>query len=153
MKDSPREMTHSPVPPQARRAADAPETTAPLRADWPRLLAWLPLPLLLVMMAVLGAADLRTPYEFPHLLMAVDFLTRTLASLLIVYLAGRSFLVRGAPNLLLLGCGVAIWGSSGFVATSTLTNRDADLGVTISNLGIWLAALCQIGRASCRERV
>ncbi len=67
-----------------------------------------------------------------------------LACLLVVYLAGRSFLSRGAPGLLLLGCGVAIWGGSGFLATCTLTNSDANLGVTISNLGIWLAALCHL---------
>ena len=118
------------------------QATAPSRADWLRRLAWLPIPLLLFMMVVLSVADLRTAYESPRLLMAVDFLSRTLASLFIVYLAGRSFLVRGESGLLLLGCGVAIWGASGFVATSSLTSNDANFGVTVSNLGVWLAALC-----------
>ena len=109
-----------------------------------RKLAWLPIPLLLLAMVVFGVLDLRTAYEFPHLLLAVDFLTRTVASLVILYLAGRSFLDRGAPGLLLLGCGVALWGASGFVATSTLSIKDANLGVTISNLGILLSALCHL---------
>ena len=114
------------------------------RTDGRSCLAWLPIPLLLGAMLVLRAADLRTAYEAPHLLMAVDFLCRTLACLFIVSLAGRSFLARGNPGLLLLGCGVAIWGASGYVATSVLTHRDANLGVTVSNLGLWLAALCHL---------
>ena len=107
-------------------------------------LAWLPIPILLLAMAALWVADVRTAYESPHLLIALDFLTRTLACLLIVYLAGRSFLARGESWLLLLGCGVMTWGATGFVATSTLAVKDANLGVTISNLGIWVAALCHL---------
>ena len=107
-------------------------------------LAVLPIPLLLLAMVLLAVADLRTTYQSPYLLMALDFLCRTVACLFIAYLAGRGFLTRGAPGLLLLGCGVAIWGGSGLVATSTLTHADANLGITISNLGIWLAALCYL---------
>ena len=100
--------------------------------------------LLAVAMVVFWITDLRIAAEFPHLLLAVAFLTRTLASLGIVCLAGQSFLISGAPGLLLLGCGVAIWGISGFLATFTLTNTDANFGVTISNLGLWLAAVCHL---------
>ena len=66
--------------------------------------------MLLVTMAVLWAADLRTEYDWPILVMTLNFATRTLACLFIVYLAGRSFLDRGVPGLLFLGCGVMIWG-------------------------------------------
>jgi hypothetical protein len=55
MKDLPRSPTRPTVPP-TRYAADDLETTAPLRADWPRRLAWLPIPLLLVTITVLWAA-------------------------------------------------------------------------------------------------
>jgi PAS domain S-box-containing protein len=103
--------------------------------------AWVPIPLLLLTMVVLYVADLSTTYEAPHVQMALNFLTRTLACLFVVYLAGQSFLVRGAPGLLLLGCGVAIWGGTGLLITALVT-RDANLGITISNLGAWLSALC-----------
>ena len=93
-------------------------------------------------MLVSRAADLRTVHDFPYLLIVLDFFTRTLGSVFIVYLAGRTFLRRGAPELLLLGCGVAIWGSSGLIATSTLSIKDANLGPTIGSLGLWMAALC-----------
>ena len=97
-------------------------------------------------MAALWAADMRGPYESPFLAIALNFVTRTLASLFIVYLAGRSFWARGAPGLLLLGCGVAIWGTAGFVTTALLTS-DANVGVTISNLGAWFSALCHLAGA------
>jgi hypothetical protein len=56
MKDIRRNITRSPVPPPARQVADGLETTAPLRADWYRLLAWLTMPLLILTMAVRWAA-------------------------------------------------------------------------------------------------
>lgn len=105
--------------------------------------AWLPIALLFAVMAVLWAADLRTEYECPRLQMVLSFLSRTLASFFIMYLAGRRFLVQGAPGLLLLGCGVAIWGGASFMATAVVTH-DANLGVTVSNLGAWFSALCHL---------
>jgi hypothetical protein len=88
--DSHHETTYSQVPPPTRCVADRPETTAPLRADWPRLLAWPLVPLLLAPMAVLWAADLPDASE-----MALNIFTRTLASLLIVCLAHQSLLTCG----------------------------------------------------------
>ncbi len=114
-------------------------------------LAWLPIPVLLAAIVALWVADLRTEYPSPHLAMWLNFIARTLASLLVVYLVGRSFLARRAPGLLLLGCGVAIWGTAGFVSTAMLT-RDANLSVTISNLAAWLAALCHLAGASLSVR-
>lgn len=112
-----------------------------------RRLAWLPIPILLLTMAALWVADLRSTYESPHLMMFLNFVTRTLASVLIIYLAGRSFLSVGSPGLLLLGCGVTIWGASGFIA-STVGTDDANFGVTVTNLGAWLSALCHLAGAS-----
>ena len=36
----------------------------------------------------------------------------------IAYLIARSFVVRGTPELLILACGVFIWGAAGCVATA-----------------------------------
>jgi hypothetical protein len=63
----------------------------------PRL-AWLPIPVLLAFMAMLWAADLRTPYESPYLLMAMNFVFSTLASLLIVYLKFRMIVLKKEVN-------------------------------------------------------
>src|ERR1700690_560141 len=76
-----------------------------------RLLGWLPILLLLLAMAALWKADLRNDYEAPYFLEALNFVPRTLASLFIVSLASQSFLAGGRPGSLLLGCGMAIWGT------------------------------------------
>ena len=86
----------------------------PTRTRWGRL-AWLPIPLLAGAILVLWAANLRTSYESPNLLIGLNFLFSVPVSLLIVYLIGRSFLACGAPGLLMLGCGVLVWGAAGFV--------------------------------------
>jgi hypothetical protein len=81
----------------------------------------LPIPLLLAVIGGLWAADSPNSYEAPRLALVLNLLTRSLASVVIVYVAGRAFLVRGAPGLLLLGVGVAIWGASAFVASAIRT--------------------------------
>ena len=142
-------------PPEQEAVLAAPDVApAPDRGwrRWAARLAWVPIPLLLVIIITLWAADLRTEYRSPFLAISLNFVTGTLASLGIVYLAGRSFLARGAPALLLLGCGAALWGSAGFVATAILAG-DVNLGVTISNLGAWLSALCHLTGAVLSMRM
>ena len=110
--------------------------------------AWLPIPLFLVTMIVLWAADLRTAYESPYLLMALNFVFSTLVSLFIAYLIGRSFLARRMLGLLMLGSGVMVWGAAGLVgvAVGFLGNAggqfDSNVLVTIHNTSVWLSALC-----------
>lgn len=118
------------------------ETSSCLPRRWERL-AWLPILLLTVLITGLWVIDLRTEYEWPRLQMTLNFVTRTLACLVVAFLAGRSYLERRQPGLLLMGCGVLIWGASGFITTA-IVMLDANLGVTISNLGIWAAALCHL---------
>jgi PAS domain S-box-containing protein len=127
---------------------------------WLRL-AWLPIPVLLITMAVFWAADLRTAHESPHLLLALNFVFSTMASLFVAYLISRSFLVRGTPELLLAGCGVILWGAAGSAlgiatALSAAGTSPADINnvVTIHNLCIWISALCQLAAAvaSLRSR-
>ena len=100
----------------------------------------------MVGMTVLWAADLRTSYESPFLLGALNFVFSTLASLFIAFLVGRSFLVRGTPGLLLLGCGVIVWGTGSVVSVVT-GQRDVNANVTIFNLVAFLAAACHLAGA------
>ena len=109
-------------------------------------------------MAVLRAADSGAVYESPYLLMALNFVFSTLVSLFIACLVGRSFLVRGTPGLLMLGCGVAIWGGAGFVGSTAgilgaVNGRDfANITVTIHNGCAWLSALCHLAGATLSLR-
>jgi len=56
------------------------------RAGWLGRLAWLPVPILLAAMVVLWVADLRTPYESAHLILALNFVFSLLVSLFIAHL-------------------------------------------------------------------
>ncbi len=106
-------------------------------------LTWLPQAGLMAAVIALKIFDIPGSYESPHLQMALNFVTRTLACLLIACLVGRRFLIQGAPGFLLLGCGALIWGTAGFIGTG-ITSKDANLSVTITNIGAWLSSLCYL---------
>jgi len=108
-----------------------------------RLVAWGPVVGLLLAMLVLRVANLQASYESQFLVVACNFVFSTLASVFIAYLAGQSFLVRGAPAVLLLGCGVVAWGSAGLVA-NFISRGDANLDVTIHNCGVWISAVLHL---------
>lgn len=104
-------------------------------------LAWLSVPGLLLAIAALWIVDSKTVYESQPLLMAFNFVFSTLASILVVILLGRSFFSRGSPGMLLLSCGVLLWGSAGTVAPMLLPHG-ANVVISVHNILVWLAALC-----------
>ena len=114
-----------------------------VRRPWLSRLAWLPIPILLVALAVLWAANPRTAYESQLLMTAFNFVFSTVASLLVVILVGRSFLAGGTSGLLLLGCGVLVWGAAGTVGPALLA-RGINVTISIHNTLIWLSALCHL---------
>ncbi len=113
------------------------------RRYWP---AALPIVLLFAVMNVLWIADLRTSYPAVHLNILLNIIFIALNSLFIAYLAARSFITRGEPSLLLLGCGVLVWSASGIIAVA-LGRGDPNLIVTIHNLCAGLSAACHLGSA------
>jgi len=137
--------------PATRRApTEAPALPGNDRVAWLGRFGWLPVPLLVLGMAAVWAADLRTSYESRDLLLALNFVFSSLASLFVAYLVARSFLVSGMPGLLMLGCGVVLWGCSGFVGTvagladTTAAQDFANMNVTIHNICVWLSAVCHL---------
>jgi PAS domain S-box-containing protein len=107
------------------------------------LLAWIPIPFFLLAMIALWVVDVPVVYQSLELIAAINFIFSVLTSLVVVYLVARSFLVRSTPGLLLLGCGVLIWGASGLVGV-LVDPADPNVGVTIHNLCVWLSALCHL---------
>jgi PAS domain S-box-containing protein len=105
-------------------------------------LRWLPIPIILATMAVLRVGDWGASYESPYVWMVLNFLFSTLASMFIAYLIARSFVVRGTPELLMLACGVFVWGAAGCVGAAA--PADANIQITIHNTGVWLSALCYL---------
>ncbi len=85
-------------------------------------------------------------HESPFLRLALNFVFSTLVSLFIASLIAYTFLVRGTAGLLLLGCGVVVWGLGG-LASSIASNFDVGFGVTVHNVCVWLSAGCHLAGA------
>lgn len=121
--------------------------------DWPRLLVWLPVVLLPMLVGALWAADPPFSFIAPNLSLALSFVFSSLSSAFVAYLVASSFLVRGTPGLLLLGCGVVAWGLASVVPFAG-TGRDPNLQITIHNTCALISALCHLvgAIASLRAR-
>jgi len=104
-------------------------------------LAWLPIPFLLGAIVALRVASLPGSYDSVFLVITLNLLFSTLASFFVAYLVARSFLVRGTPGLLLLGCGVVLWGPAAVLGT-VVSRGDANTAIAIHNSCVWLSALC-----------
>ena len=115
-------------------------------------LAWLPIPLLAAAIIAGRAAGLSESYKSETLTLVLSFTFYTLVSLGTLFLVGRSFLVSGAPGLLLLECGVVLWSLSGTVGDA-VSHGNANVNVTIFNTGILLAGLCHLAGAILSLRV
>jgi PAS domain S-box-containing protein len=123
------------------RTAPRPAAPPRPRVGWP----WA-LPLVLVAILALWAADVRGTWEPPYLLVSLYLVLATLASLAVVWLVAHSFLADGSPGLLTLGCGVLFWGLSAIFA-GLAGESDPDVMVAIHNLGSWLSAACHAASA------
>ena len=102
-------------------------------------------------MIIFWAADLQGTHESLYLLLTLNLVFSTLVCLFVAYLITRSFLVSASPGLLLLGCGVVIWGPAGVVATAA-ARGDANISITIYNSCVWLSGLCHLAGVSLSLR-
>lgn len=108
--------------------------------------AWLPVPVLLGAGALLWAFAPDGSYPARDVALVCQFVFMTLASWVTAYFLVRSFLATGAAGLLLITGGILLWGLSAVVAVA-LSQGDANQGVTIHNLCVWLAAAGQLAGA------
>ena len=106
-------------------------------------LAWLPIPLLLGAIIAARMAGLSGVYKYDTLRLFLSFIFYTLVTLCTLYLIGRSFLASGSLGLLLLECGVIFWSLSGTIGDLVFIG-DANINVTVFNIGILLAGLCHL---------
>ncbi|MFO1371145.1 MAG: hypothetical protein U1F42_01715 [Candidatus Competibacteraceae bacterium] len=109
-----------------------------------RIVAWLPIPLLLFGIVILWVVDPpATIYEPPYLLLGLNLLFSLPVSLFVAFQAGRGFLLRGTSGLLWFGCGMLFWGSAGPIG-GALLSYGPNVVITIHNVLIWLAAACHL---------
>jgi hypothetical protein len=95
-------------------------------------LAWLPIPLFLVTIAILFILNITARFEPAYLLPVLDIVFLTVVSLFIAYLAG------GVPAVLFLGCGMWTLGIACAIAgVFGYLGMDAYV-VTVHNCGAFL---------------
>lgn len=109
-------------------------------------LIWLPIPLFVVTMAVLWVENSPAAYESQAVLALCNALFSTMAATLVAVLVARSFLARGAPELLLFGCGVLLWGAAGTLGSAFLA-QGGNVSSSIHNILACLSAFCQLAGA------
>ncbi|MHB8900805.1 MAG: MASE3 domain-containing protein, partial [Thermoguttaceae bacterium] len=112
-------------------------------------LGWLPIPLLAAAIVGFWLADIPGSYESPGLVLALNLLFAVLVSVLVACLVGQGFRVHGSPGLLMLGCGLVVWGSAGFLGTiAGLATQDSEdlvnVMVTVHNCCAWLSGFCHL---------
>jgi PAS domain S-box-containing protein len=97
--------------------------------------------------AIVGLAEAnpQAAYGSAALLMALNAIF-LLGSAFIAWVVARGFLVRASAELLVLGAGVVVFGSSSVVAAA-VGSGDPNVAVTIHNLGVFLAAGCHVAAA------
>ena len=106
------------------------------------LYAWLPIPLLLILIAGLWVANLQTVYESRAAMVLLNVFFTWLASLFICILTARGFLGSGQPGLLMFGCGSLLWGVTSLAAAAVVNRINPT--ITVHNLGALAAALCHL---------
>lgn len=105
--------------------------------------SWLTVAGMLIVIIGLWVADSRILFESPFLLTILNLGFCTVVLLLIAGLIGRSFLARGEPGLLLLGCGALVWALAGFAAARA-TYRDVNITPCISAVSGFISAGCHL---------
>ncbi|MHB9106044.1 MAG: ATP-binding protein [Armatimonadota bacterium] len=105
-------------------------------------LAWVPVLLLLTAVIVLRVANPPGAYESLGLLVVLNLLFQVLVSFFVAYLVGGSFLAGKTPGLLLLGCGVLLWGFAG--AVGSISGLIGGPPTTIHNTCVWFSAMCHL---------
>ena len=106
----------------------------------PARLAWLPIPLFIVAVALTYPLRSGPVEESPVLLTTLNTLFCAAASLVAVYLAGRTYLASGSWAALFLGCGALAFGVTYLIA-GALMDR-VGVAVAFHNIGVFLAGAC-----------
>lgn len=114
-------------------------------------LAWIPIAIFILMVPWLWSMESRGTFVSHGLALGINFFGRTLIALFIVYLAGRSFYLSGRLELLLMGCGVGIWGV-GATITILLGMISPSMGMMTASLAVFTAGACHMTGAVTLNR-
>ena len=99
-------------------------------------LAWLPVPILLVVALLLRRLEPAWVYEPRYLVLVLSTTFSTGAGLLVAYLAARSYLRNGSAALLLMGGGMLVYALASVSAAAFISLRLTDPAVAVHNIGM-----------------
>jgi PAS domain S-box-containing protein len=119
-----------------------------LGGAWTRreFLGWLPLVVAALGILLVLRLSTEAVFEPPYLLPFLNIVFLTGISLLVAWLAARSYLSTGFPSVLLLGAGMLAFGiGSGIAAGGVAADLGPNVITTGHNMGAFLAALFCLG--------
>ncbi len=129
-------------------ASEAPSGLAASYLPWPITgwahLAWVPIPLFLMVMILLRINHIEGAFEPPYLLTILNFTFCTTVSLVVAFLGARSYLTSGSLSVLLLGAGMFTFGSVSLIASILINLGQLNDGVTVYNIGMVLTGICHL---------
>ena len=113
-------------------------------------LSFLPVPMLLILIAVLhSAVNPRLFYEPAWLLPITNTLFVSLVCFAVAYIALKNYRTTGKIQIFLLGCGVLVLGIGGILAafTRNIPETGANINVTIYNSGALISSIFHFAAA------
>jgi signal transduction histidine kinase len=116
-----------------------------------RILAVLPIPIVLILLVILASLDLKVVFEPPGLFAALNTLFLTVLPVSVVYFATRSYLHSGVFTMLMLGSGALTMGLGSLLSgwIMALQNGGPNAGATVINSSFLLSAIFHlVGGAS-----
>ncbi len=131
---------------KARMAGSRVPSGAP---DEQRLIrgAWLPLPLFVLALAVCLVSNPQGVFQPWWLQAVLGAIFSGGISILVAYLAARSYLAGGTGAVLLLGCGILTFGMSNTVGSMLTDLPDPNRGISLFNIAVMIAGSCHVASA------
>jgi len=134
-------------------------THAPESPGGTRYLPLLPVAVLAVLSLVLRVSFRSSAvFEPQYLLFILNTLFLAIIPFVVAYFAGRSYAATGSVNLLLIGCGLLLFGAGNFIAGWVMGVWGPNSTVTIHNTVSLTASICYVMAAfalaeGTRERI
>ena len=100
---------------------------------WIKRLIFLPIPILLILIIILGILRFNVVWNSPTLFTVLNILFLTITMFIISFLCVRSYLINHSTTIMLLGSGTLALGFGGLLAGFSILGNNINSTVTIYN--------------------
>ena len=113
--------------------------------SFPKHLGAIAIPAFIVLIAILAILDIKAVFEPPLLLPVLNTLFVFVVPFAVAYISAKCYLTMGLPNVLLLGCGVLMFGTGNLIAGWLITFPGSpNINVIIHNTGALFGSLFHV---------